>query len=72
MSPETPQMSFLPFILITFITGLILIVPIWKIFGKTGKDKAWALLIFLPFPLGLWVVSLVLAFSHWPASKIEN
>ena len=61
--------SIVPFFLSAILTGLILIVPIWKIYKKTGsKRPAWSLLIFFPFPVGIWIVCTILAFSHWPAT----
>lgn len=67
MEAEAPQLSFLSFVVPTIFTIIVLIVPIWIIFKKSGQNPAWSLFIFFPFPLGLWIVCSILAFSHWPA-----
>ena len=46
--------------------SLILIVPLWKIFRKTGKAPALAFFAFVPV-IGFLVVTLILAFSRWPS-----
>ncbi len=51
-----------------FVLGLVLIFPLWKIYSKAGKSPVLSLFIFLPY-LGLLIVSLILAFSHWPATE---
>ncbi|RCW94628.1 hypothetical protein [Marinomonas foliarum] len=53
------------------VLGLLLVVPLWKIHGKAGKNPALALFVFIPY-LGLLIVSLVLAFSRWPATEYQN
>ena len=50
------------------VLGLLLVFPLWKIHGKAGKNPALSLLVLLPY-LGLLIVSLVLAFSRWPATE---
>jgi len=50
------------------VIGILLVVPLWKIHGKAGKNPALSLFVFLPY-LGLLIVSLVLAFSRWPATE---
>ena len=47
---------------------LLLVVPLWKIHAKAGKNPALSLFVFIPY-LGLLIVSLVLAFSRWPATE---
>jgi hypothetical protein len=44
----------------------LLIIPVWRIFRRAGLQPALALLLLIP-GLGLVIVSLVLAFSRWPA-----
>ena len=51
-----------------FVLGLLLVFPLWRIHDKAGKTPALALFVFLPY-LGLLIVSLVLAFSRWPATE---
>jgi hypothetical protein len=47
----------------------LLVYPLWRIFLRTGLNPALSLFIFLP-GIGLLVVALILAFSHWP--KIDG
>ena len=44
---------------------LLIIIPMWKICGKTGMRSALSLLILIPF-VGWPVLFIVLAFSDWP------
>jgi hypothetical protein len=50
------------------LVALLLLVPLWKIFGKAGFAPAWALLIFVPGVGGLAIL-LLLAFRRWPATE---
>ena len=43
----------------------ITIVPVWRIFSKTGQSPALALLLFIPF-LGAAIAALVFGFGRWP------
>ncbi len=73
MQSEVPQLGVLPFLGLGIITGLILIIPVWKIFKKTKNQKTgWSLLVFFPFPIGLWIVCAILAFSFWPATEFKE
>lgn len=44
----------------------ILLIPLWKIFGKTGRSPWLSLLIFIP-AIGPVICVLILAFGRWPA-----
>jgi hypothetical protein len=45
---------------------VIALVPLWKIFGKTGMSPWLSLLVFIP-GLGGLICVLILAFGRWPA-----
>lgn len=57
-------------ILGTLIGGLILVYPLWRIFGRVGLSPYFSLLIFVPLIGGLAVLA-VLAFADWPAAPRE-
>ncbi|MFO1143477.1 MAG: hypothetical protein U1E59_14015 [Amaricoccus sp.] len=46
---------------------VLLVVPYWKIWQRTGHSGAWALLMLIPLAniISLWV----LAFKEWPALR---
>ena len=46
----------------------LLIIPVWRIFRRAGLQPALALLLLVP-GLGVLIVSLILAFSRWPAAE---
>jgi hypothetical protein len=50
----------------TVFFGLLVVVPLWRIFQRAGFHPAWALAVFAPFVGGL-IPFLVLAFAPWPA-----
>jgi len=50
------------------ILALLLIVPLWMIYKKAGKNPAFSLFLFIPY-LGLLIVAIILAFSRWPATE---
>lgn len=51
-------------IVIGLFLTIVLIIPTWKIFAKTGHSPALSLLLFIPF-FGLFIVLCILAFSDW-------
>ncbi len=51
------------------IIGAFLLFPLWKIYSKTGKNPVLSLFVFLPY-IGFLMVSLILAFSRWPATEL--
>ena len=69
MDVPAPQLSFLSIFLMLFVQSLftliVLIVPLWVVFKKTGQNPALSLLVILPFPIGLWLVCGMLAFMPW-------
>ena len=53
--------------LIGALVGIVLVlIPLWKIFGKTGRSPWLSLLVFIP-GLGSLICALILAFGRWPA-----
>lgn len=44
---------------------VVAIIPLWKIFGKTGMSPWLALLVLIPGLGGLACI-LILAFARWP------
>lgn len=71
METQAPQLSLLPLIVFTLFSTVLLIVPTWIAFKKAGKHPALSLFLLIPFPLGLWIVMSVLAFSKWPNVTIK-
>jgi hypothetical protein len=50
--------------------AIILVPPLWKIFGKAGFSPWGSLLVLIPpFGVGVLVVALVLGFRKWPNGK---
>jgi len=61
---QTSLLGFVPLILLL----ILVVVPCWKIWTRTGNSGAWSLLMVLPI---INIVSLwVLAYKRWPA--LEN
>jgi hypothetical protein len=46
---------------------ILIVIPYWKIWQRTGHSGAWSLLMFVPLAnlISLWV----LAFKEWPALR---
>ena len=62
-----------PFVLIAVLGGYVLfcilmIVPLWRVYGRTGLTPALSLLFAVPVA-GPLVVLLLLAFNDWPAAR---
>jgi hypothetical protein len=53
-------------LIVEFLAGLILIVPIWQIFKRAGLSAPLSLLLFVP-GVGIVIVTILLAFMRWPA-----
>ena len=47
--------------------GLVIVTPFWKIFGKAGFSKWWAL--FMAIPLVNLILLYYVAFARWPAQR---
>ena len=54
-----------PLVTCSVITGLCIVFPFWRIFGKAGFSGALALLMFIPV-VNIGMV-FFLAFSRWPS-----
>ncbi len=52
-------------LLSTLITALLFLYPLWRIFARAGLNPLLSLLVLVPY-LGPIVVTIVLAFAHWP------
>ncbi len=46
------------------VLAAVLVVPLWRIFGRAGFSPAWSLLGFLP-GVGFLAIILLLAFGRW-------
>jgi len=52
-----------------FATFVVIIgVPFWKMYDKTGVNKGWLITLLVPFA-GYALLLLVLAISKWPHAK---
>ena len=47
---------------------VLVIVPLWRIFGRAGFNPALSLLVVFPM-LGILAVTAVLGFAEWPSLK---
>ncbi|MBO8169618.1 MAG: hypothetical protein H0Z35_10605 [Thermoanaerobacteraceae bacterium] len=61
-----PELIFIPFLVVSFIT----LVPFWKIFSKAGFS-GWLSLLTL-VPIANIIVLFFLAFSKWPIHKNQE
>lgn len=48
-----------------FLFNLLVLWPLWQIFGRAGLPCAWALLVLVP-GVGLFLALIVLGHSRWP------
>lgn len=46
----------------------ILGAPLAAMFGKTGLNSSWVLLLLIPVA-GIWLSFMLLAFARWPAQS---
>lgn len=51
--------------------GMILIVPVWKIYKKAGLNPALSFILFIPL-IGMFIVYVILSFSDWPEVKAKD
>lgn len=49
------------------LAGLLVIVPLWRVFSRAGLSPLLSLLVFIPL-FGFFAVLLVLAVMRWPAT----
>lgn len=54
-------------LVLLLLLAVLVIIPAWRIIGRTGLSPAWSILLAVPL-LGFPVVALVVAYSRWPAS----
>jgi hypothetical protein len=53
------------------VLAVLFLVPLWKIFGKTGMSPWFSLFVLIP-ALGGLICILILAFARWPATSSEG
>ena len=46
-------------------TAILLLYPMWRIFGRAGLNPALSLVVLIPFLLGFFLCGLILAASQW-------
>ncbi len=51
--------------------GMILIVPVRKIYKKAGLNPALSFILFVPL-IGMFIVYVILSFSDWPEVKTKD
>ena len=59
------QLTGWPAALLILVGMILLLLPYWRIWSRTGHSGLWSLLLLVPFVnlISLWV----LAFKKWPA-----
>jgi hypothetical protein len=55
-------------VLIALLSPLMVMIPLWRITRRTGRDP-WLSLLFLGAPIGPLVLVALLSFGHWPAES---
>lgn len=53
------------------IGAVLVIVPLWRIVGRTGFNPALSLLVVIPW-LGFVIIAAILAFAEWPSLRKRN
>lgn len=48
------------------VVSIVLLMPLWRIHKRAGLHPALSLLVLIPYA-GMFICSLVLAISRWPA-----
>ncbi|MEI7447045.1 MAG: hypothetical protein WCK28_19305 [Burkholderiales bacterium] len=48
---------------------VLMMIPLWRVFRRTGRDPWLCLLFFAIPPVGILVMIGILAFGHWPAER---
>ena len=48
--------------------AILLLIPAWRIFGRTGLDSALALVVLIPYA-GLLIAMAILAAADWPGNR---
>ena len=59
-------MEFLWALAFHVIFVILLIYPLWRIFGRTGMNPLLSMLLLIPV-IGALICVLILALGHWPA-----
>lgn len=70
MDPATEAYAFDP-LYVAVIVGLLVVVPLWRVFRRAGFAPAWSLLAMLPY-LGVPICLALLAVRRWPADPLPR
>jgi hypothetical protein len=54
-------------ILLGLVSLALVMMPLWRIMQRTGRDP-WLSLLFISPPIGTFAFFVILAFGHWPAA----
>lgn len=58
-------------LLVAALSSLMVMIPLWRITRRTGRDP-WLSLLFLGTPpIGTLVFIAILAFGRWPAERVR-
>jgi hypothetical protein len=58
-------------VLVAVVSSLMVMIPLWRITRRTGRDP-WLSLLFLGTPpIGTLVFIAILAFGRWPAERAD-
>lgn len=55
-------------VLLGAVSIALVMVPLWRITARTGRDP-WLSLLFLGPPVGTFALFAILAFGRWPAQR---
>jgi hypothetical protein len=65
------EVYFLDPLYTAIVVGLLVVVPLWRIFARAGFGPALSLLAVLPY-VGVPICLAVLAFRRWPADPLPR
>ena len=55
-------------ILLGLVSLALVMIPLWRIMQRTGRDP-WLSLLFISPPIGTFAFFAILAFGRWPAAN---
>jgi len=58
-------------LLVSLFVIALIVVPLWRIFGRTGRSGAWALLAVVPM-IGTAAAAMLWGFGPWPRQEGTN
>jgi hypothetical protein len=50
------------------IVAVLIIIPLWRVFSRSGLNPAFSLFVLVPV-IGVLIAAAILACSDWPAAK---